>query len=145
MFPPLPWSGDLLVDGGLVNNIPADVMRAMVIGGTVIAVDVAPAGNLLAPETDSLHISGWTHARHRWGAGSPALDLTLMDVLGRIIRLGGVSRAQQIRADADCYLLPPLSGFKGMDFKHGREIAEVSYRYSLETFGAWMQDHTCPW
>ena len=145
MFPPLPWAGDLLVDGGLVNNIPADIMRATVCGGTVIAVDVAPAGDVIAPEVDSLHVSGWKHARQRWGSTRPSLDLTLMDVLGRIIRLGGVSRAQQIRADADCYLLPPLEGFKGFDFKQGRKIAEVSYHYSLETLGAWMQDHACPW
>jgi predicted acylesterase/phospholipase RssA/CRP-like cAMP-binding protein len=145
MFPPLPWDGDLLVDGGLVNNIPADVMRATVRGGTVVAVDVAPAGDVIAPRADSLHISGWSHAKQRWGPGQRDLDMTLMDVLGRIIHLGGVARAQQIRADADCYLMPPLSGFKSLDFKQGRKIAETSYQYSLEMLGAWMQDLACPW
>jgi predicted acylesterase/phospholipase RssA/CRP-like cAMP-binding protein len=145
MFPPLPWRGDLLVDGGLVNNVPADVMRATVRGGTVFAVDVSPDEDLAAPAEEPLHVSGWSHARRRWGSGDSQAELTLVDVLGRIIRLGGVSRAQQIRTDADCYLLPPLSGYKSLDFKRGRSIAEVSYRYSLEALGTWMQDNPYTW
>jgi hypothetical protein len=68
-----------------------------------------------------------------------------MEVLGRAIRLGGVSRAQAIQADADCYLVPPLAKFKALDFSRGRAIAETSYVYALETLGRWLEDRGRPW
>jgi predicted acylesterase/phospholipase RssA/CRP-like cAMP-binding protein len=146
MFPPLPWNGDLLVDGGLVNNVPADVMRSLTPGGTVFAVDVAPSEDFSRPVEEHLAISGWKQARRRWGSRSgPRPELTLMEVLGRAIRLGGVSRAQAIQADADCYLVPPLARFKALDFSRGRAMAETSYAYALEALGRWLEDRGRPW
>ncbi|HEC63336.1 MAG TPA: patatin-like phospholipase family protein [Candidatus Acetothermia bacterium] len=45
VFHPLPWQGRWLIDGGVVNNLPADV--ALALGArVVVAVDVAaPLGN----------------------------------------------------------------------------------------------------
>jgi predicted acylesterase/phospholipase RssA/CRP-like cAMP-binding protein len=146
IFPPLPWNDDLLVDGGLVNNIPADVMRSLTPGGTVFAVDVAPSEDIHRPTEENLSISGWKQARKRWGSRfSLRPELTLMEVLGRAIRLGGVSRAQVIQADADCYLAPPLAEFKAWDFDQGRAIAEASYVYALETLGRWLEERGRPW
>ncbi|MEJ2604825.1 MAG: cyclic nucleotide-binding domain-containing protein, partial [Gammaproteobacteria bacterium] len=42
VLPPVPHEGDLLVDGGVLNNLPIDVMRRVNPTGTVIAIDVAP-------------------------------------------------------------------------------------------------------
>ena len=42
--PPLFWGGKILVDGGVLNNLPGDIMRDR-FGGIVIAVDVARAGH----------------------------------------------------------------------------------------------------
>ena len=39
IFPPVYDGGDLLVDGGAVNNVPADIMRDRVGSGCVIAVE----------------------------------------------------------------------------------------------------------
>ncbi|MCD5408620.1 patatin-like phospholipase family protein [Candidatus Bipolaricaulota bacterium] len=40
VFHPIPWNGRWLIDGGVVNNLPADVVQAMG-AGVVVAVDVA--------------------------------------------------------------------------------------------------------
>jgi hypothetical protein len=42
IFPPVYYDGDLLVDGGALDNVPTEQMRARVGGGTVIAVDISP-------------------------------------------------------------------------------------------------------
>lgn len=42
LFPPVEHDGDLLVDGGILNNLPVDLMAGDASIGTVIAVDVAP-------------------------------------------------------------------------------------------------------
>jgi predicted acylesterase/phospholipase RssA/CRP-like cAMP-binding protein len=147
MFPPLPWGDDLLVDGGLVNNIPADVMRGFVPGGTVFAVDVSPSEEVAAGVGESLAVSGWGRARSRWTAKKKTLEpeMSLIDVLGRIIRFGGVNRAQGTRAEADCYLVPPLRDFKALDFARGREIADAAYHAAIEDVGAWIAEHGRPW
>jgi NTE family protein/lysophospholipid hydrolase len=146
MFPPLHWKGDLLVDGGLVNNVPADVVRSLTQGGTVFAVDVSPSADISLPSEENLFTSGWKQVGLRWGARSVALPkLTLMDVLGRAIRLGGVTRARVIQSDVDCYLVPPLTDFGAMDFKRGREMAETSYTYAMNALGSWLQQHGRPW
>jgi NTE family protein/lysophospholipid hydrolase len=41
VVPPVVHHGDLLVDGGVLNNLPADILRERC-RGSVIAVDVAP-------------------------------------------------------------------------------------------------------
>jgi NTE family protein/lysophospholipid hydrolase len=146
MFPPLSWNGDLLVDGGLVNNIPADVMRTMTPGGTVFAVDVSPSESIFPPAEESLATSGWRQIRRRWGSRAQARpEITLMEVLGRAIRLGGVSRAQRIHADTDCYLTPPLEQFKALDFSRGPAIEEKAFAYALHALGAWLQERGRPW
>ena len=47
VFPPVESDGRVLVDGGALDNVPADVVRDMG-AGVVIAVDVgiAPAGTV---------------------------------------------------------------------------------------------------
>ena len=41
VLPPVPFDGDLLVDGGVLNNLPCDVMRASGMADRVIAVDLS--------------------------------------------------------------------------------------------------------
>ena len=42
VLPPVPLDGDLLVDGGVVDNVPVAEMRRRNPTGRIIAVDVAP-------------------------------------------------------------------------------------------------------
>ena len=41
VYPPILWDGDLLVDGGIIDNVPVDIMRGYESCGTVIASDVS--------------------------------------------------------------------------------------------------------
>ncbi len=45
VLPPAIQTGDLLVDGGIVNNQPGDIMKASC-GGPVIVVNVSPKKEL---------------------------------------------------------------------------------------------------
>ncbi|MGB7489204.1 MAG: patatin-like phospholipase family protein, partial [Thermoanaerobaculia bacterium] len=42
VLPPVPEGDELLVDGGVLNNLPIDAMREINPSGPVIAVDVLP-------------------------------------------------------------------------------------------------------
>jgi predicted acylesterase/phospholipase RssA len=58
VFPPLGWGEEVLMDGGLVNNVPCDVMRREVGTGTVIAVDVSPERDFSVAKQFDMHLSG---------------------------------------------------------------------------------------
>ncbi len=164
MFPPLGWDGDVLVDGGLVNNIPADVMRASVGTGLVFAVDVSPESEFLGPDSApassamsptasgsarpqfGMHLSGWGIARHNLNPFRRAPGkTTLAGILMRLIRLGGVSHKQQIRASADLYLTLPLDSFSIKDFHRGEELARIGYDHALRELQSWIDRHGRPW
>ena len=50
LLPPVRHGEDLLLDGGLLNNLPVDVMRERLDGGTVIAVDLGVEVEMRVPE-----------------------------------------------------------------------------------------------
>ncbi len=58
VLPPVPFEGDLLVDGGVLNNLPVQVMRTDSTIGTVIAVDVAPQRGPRARTDFGHYVSG---------------------------------------------------------------------------------------
>jgi NTE family protein/lysophospholipid hydrolase len=150
MFPPLEWDGDVLVDGGLVNNIPADVMRGLVGAGTVFAADVSPQrdfteGLEFGPDY-SLAVSGWKVARRNFNPlrRGPKLG-TLADVLMRLIRLGGVAHDSQIKASADLYLNIPLETFTIRDFHRGEEMSKAGYTCARQQLELWIAQNGRPW
>ncbi len=59
VLPPVPLDGQLLVDGGILDNVPVDEMRRRNPTGRVIAIDVAPAEGPVADEDYGLSMSGF--------------------------------------------------------------------------------------
>ena len=146
MFPPLGWDGDVLVDGGLVNNIPADIMRQKVGAGTVFAVDVSPKTEFTLGQEYGLRVSGWQVAARNFNPFSSKKKMgTLADVLMRLIRLGGVAHDKQIQASADLYLTLPLDHFTVRDFHRGEEMSQVSYRHAKQELESWIEKNGRPW
>jgi lysophospholipid hydrolase len=147
IFPPLGWNGEALVDGGVVNNVPCDVMRRLVATGTVVGADVSrrtwdfPVG-----EQFDMHLSGWRVARRRANPFSrKTKPATLMGIINRLVRLGGVAQEEQIRAAADLYLEPPLDGYTYRDFKCGEEMSQIAYDYTLTEMQRWIERNGRPW
>jgi NTE family protein/lysophospholipid hydrolase len=145
MFPPIAWDGDVLVDGGLVNNIPADVMRQSVGNGIVIAADVSPEKEFLGGQEFGTHVSGWRVVYNNLNPFRKRRMGTMADVLMRLIRLGGVSHTQQIRSSADLYLSVPLQQFTFRDFSRGEDLAQAGYDCAMASFESWMAEHGRLW
>jgi lysophospholipid hydrolase len=144
IFPPLPWEGELLVDGGLVNMVPIDVMRDFTEGGIVIGVDVSP-GATFEHIDYGFSVSGWKQLVNKLNPFRPRSEsLSFVEVLMRTVELG---RAHSDRAHdlADAWLTPPLEGFAARDFSHGDAMAEIGYRYAIDYFSEWLARHGRPW
>jgi predicted acylesterase/phospholipase RssA len=107
--PPLQRDGGLLVDGGVLNNLPVDLM-AEADEGPIVAVDVI--------------------RRMPDGGSAPPLP-TITETLSRATVLGSVERAERNRALATLLITPevqdiPLRDFHSLDraIEAGRRAAE---------------------
>jgi predicted acylesterase/phospholipase RssA len=124
---PIVENGDLLVDGGVLDNLPGDVMRS-ISGGPIIVVDVTPGQDLKA--TCETAPSPWQILRDRFlsrpGPGMPGI----VDILMRATTLNSVRVAGEVKRDADLYLHPPVEEFGMLQFDAIDRIAEIGYAYT---------------
>ena len=144
LFPPVTWDNELLVDGGLVNLVPSDVMREFVGQGTVVSVDVS-APVEYGKVDFGLSFTGWEGLRQRLGLFTRVKRIPgLLDLLMRTLEFGRTPAAR-LRYLADAYLTLPLGKFRYRDFHHGPEIGEIGYRFAIEYFEKWLSSHGRPW
>jgi NTE family protein len=95
----------MLVDGGVLNNLPVDVMAATG-EGPVIAVDVTTRFERSPSPPVS---SNGRHARHGRNGDEPRLP-GFTEALTRSLLLGSVGPAEAARAQADLVIAPPNDG-----------------------------------
>ena len=126
----------LLVDGGLLNNVPADVMRELGCG-TVVAVEVSPESD--AAFTAERVPSPWEVLRSRFTPGAlPVRFPSLFEVALRASMLTSVHRAKLTMEEADLCLHPPIDRFGLLDFDRLDAIVETGYAYTREMLQSWQ-------
>ncbi len=125
---PVLEDGQLLVDGGVLDNLPGGVMRSWS-GGPVIVVDVSPAVDLRA--NCERVPSPWQLIRSRFASrGRPAMP-GIVDILMRATTLTSARIASSVRGDADLYLHPPVEAYGLLEFEAIERIAEDGYAYAM--------------
>ena len=142
VLPPVPEGGDLLADGGVLNNLPIDVMRKMNPGGPVIAVDVLPPQGPRAKVDFGLGVSGWQLALNRilpWRKSLPVPTLT--GTIMRSMFVGSDSvRAEMLRDGlADLYLNIKASGVGFLQFDQVEKAAGIGYDVAKEPLREWLE------
>jgi NTE family protein/lysophospholipid hydrolase len=137
-FPPFPHNGDLLVDGGVLNNLPVDIARQLS-AGTVIAVDVTAPDDLTTRVGAFDSMSGWRLLAERLNPFSSAPRLpNIAQILSRTATLASVYHRESSRHLADLYLQPPVEQIGMLEWKALNNIAELGYRYAAEQIAAWQ-------
>ncbi len=146
VFPPVVYDGELHVDGGVLNNVPVDIMKPFCNGGTVIGVDVSPPHelNLIADYGDG--VSGWQAFKNRFSpfVKSKTYVPSILLIVMRTVEFGGISFKKHASEAADIYLRPPLLRFKRTDFHSAAEIAEVGYQHAREQIETWLSSRRKP-
>lgn len=138
VMPPVPFGQDLLVDGGVLNNLPIDVARKLTPHGHVIAVDVAPVRGPGAHGDFGLSVSGWEALRSSIASNGkryPKMAAVLMRSM-----ISASMRERDIQTDAglaDCYLDLDMRGVAILDFDDPSGVAERGYEAALPTLEAW--------
>jgi predicted acylesterase/phospholipase RssA len=120
----------LLVDGGLLNNLPVEAMRER-LAGSVVAADVSVAVDLKVDE-------GLT-AESSWSAASQMLRKigkrprlpTIMNLLMRSVEVSSVRDSRIAGSPAEIYLDLPVSEYAMTDFEKIDRIVETGYEYTV--------------
>lgn len=141
IFVPVLEDGRVLVDGGVLDNLPGDVMQER-FGGPLIAVSTSPPDDLTF-RCDELP-SPWKVLWQRLMplAKAPKLP-SILDILMRTIVVGSVPRAEQVRQTADLFLEPPIEKYGMLQFDAMEEIADVGYQYARRKLADWKTTPAC--
>ncbi|HWM92037.1 MAG TPA: patatin-like phospholipase family protein [Thermoanaerobaculia bacterium] len=123
-------NGDLLVDGGVLNNLPIDVMRRLG-SGPIIAVDVSAKVDLQAdpsfrhaPGPLELLLSRWRRAAKPFP--------NILQLIFRSAVLASDIYARQEKGEVDLFLDLPVEGYDMFDVKPLDKLVELGYRHTLE-------------
>ena len=130
LLPPMPWKGDLLVDGGLLNNLPTGAMKER-LGGSVIAADVSIAVDLQVDDGLTTETS-WSAVSQivRKFTKRPRLP-TIMNLLMRSAEVSSVRDSRIAGHPAEIYLDLPVSEYAMTDFEKIDRIVETGYEYTM--------------
>jgi predicted acylesterase/phospholipase RssA/CRP-like cAMP-binding protein len=136
ILPPSIENGHLLVDGGVLNNLPIDIMRER-IQGPVIAVDLTVE---TLHGTDHSKIPGnIEYLRNRLKPGRQAEEApTLSRVIMQITTMASRKEVQSARKLANLYLTPPVGRFDFLAWGKMREIADAGYCDALPRIKSWL-------
>ncbi len=132
VFPPIPYKGHLLVDGGLSMNLPVSVGRELCGGqARVIAVNVSTPSHKQDDLTSFLTI------------GEQVINISMQNNMNQQTALLG---------PGDVLIVPALDGYTSADFEKVRDLVKVGeeavaaheadlqhLRVSEEEYAAWKQ------
>lgn len=124
LLPPVVFDGHLHVDGGIMNNLPIDVMAQMG-RGPVVGVDVAGDENMSAPEGDYSE-SGLFELLRRLKSGTPGI----VHILLRTGTVGNAFHRRAAQAQADLLIEPPLEGISLRDWHMFDRAVDEGYAFA---------------
>lgn len=142
-LPPICDNGSMLMDGGYLNNVPADAMRKLG-AQVIIAVDVGGSYST-APVTYGDALSGWWVLLNRFNPfGKDYGQIPpLAEIQSRLAYASSVSKLEDIiKIEGIHYLMPEVQKYGLMEFTKFAEIEEIGYSFMKEKIKKWEDDGT---
>ncbi|MDH3682012.1 MAG: patatin-like phospholipase domain-containing protein [Acidimicrobiia bacterium] len=132
VFPPLVEGDAVLVDGGVVDNLPVSLARELYPGATIISSDVGRRAETMTVDLppDGV-VSGWRSLWHR--IGRRRQTPTMVKLLYRLTALGG---GADTLVEGDIHISHELAGIGVFDFGRGRPAIDAGYQRTLSVLSA---------
>jgi NTE family protein/lysophospholipid hydrolase len=145
IFPPvIDESGHLHVDGGLMNNLPVDIMRRSVSSGKIVAVKFShDAATVYTPQ--NVVVSGWrlffdSLLKTR---KNKIISPHIVDVMVSSMTLSSSLHSEQMIKEADYCISINLDNMGMLQLKNIKELIDFSYDYfvkKIEEINFFSQD-----
>ena len=129
--------GELLVDGGVLNNLPGDVVRRLW-GGRVITVDVgAETEKRFTSDRNELPSAGAILKSSLNPFAEKVKVPGIVEILLRSSLLGSAQNTAAAEAEADLFLRPPVGEFGMFEVKAIDRLVEIGYQHARERLENW--------
>jgi predicted acylesterase/phospholipase RssA len=139
VLPAVVLDGHLLVDGGILNNQPGDLMKEAC-GGPVIVVSVSPRREVLVDHAFTEMPSPWRVLRSRLNPFEKAIRVPgIAATMMRALMVASNRKSREVESAAEFYMRPPIDRFRLENFDRLEEIAEVGYQYAREEIRKWKE------
>jgi lysophospholipid hydrolase len=140
-LPPMSEGNALLVDGGYMNVLPADIMSESG-AKKVIAVDVAHE-KVMDWYEYGCELSGWWLI---WNSWNPFVKTVRVPSMGDINeRLSWISaerfKKHVVENKIDLFLRPPVDDYGTLEFNKYDEIVQIGYDYAKPLVEQWAREH----
>jgi lysophospholipid hydrolase len=140
-LPPVSENGSLLVDGGYLNALPADVMRYKMGARTVISVDVSQESEREYYEYGT-HLSGWWLLWNSWNPFAETVKVPSMgDISDMLIWVSSEQHRKNVKLASDLHLTPPIQNYGTLEYDKFEEIVEKSYHYAKPIIDDWVKQN----
>lgn len=144
ILPPVLLDGHVLIDGGILNNQPGDLLQQNC-GGPVIVSSVSPRKELTVNELYSEMPSGWKVLRSRLNPFEKTINVPgIMATMMRTLMVASNRKSREVEIAAEFYLRPPIDHFRPDDYRKIQEIVEVGYQYTREEIRGWKAANQFP-
>ena len=139
IYPPVYDDGRILVDGGIVNNLPVDVMRNYFEGfGKIIAVNISEMSEPLVKYNYPLELSWQWLLRYKMFSRRAEFELpSITGTLMKGMMLSSRKRATINQEMSDLCISPVLSGFGFLDSSKKESLIEIGYAAAQTSLQNW--------
>ena len=129
---------ELLVDGGVLNNLPVDVMQDLW-DCCIIAVNASGGADDFSVRREEIP-SPWEllHSFVRPSSGSIRFP-NLFDIISRTTTVSSVHKTNFAKTAAALFLRPPVAGIGLLDFASIDRIVAVGYEYAKQKVTTWKE------
>jgi predicted acylesterase/phospholipase RssA/CRP-like cAMP-binding protein len=146
VFTPILEDGDLLVDGGVMNNFPVDLARARFGDGPLIASNAYGRERERGDYAFDDEVSGWRVLAERLRPRSwrRIKAPTILTTLTQATSLNSHYLMESIGRGADLLVRYPTDGVRSLEFERVEELLQVGWTQGRAALTAWRPEAAEP-
>ncbi len=141
VLPPIRDGGELLVDGGVLNNLPINIMRELNPSGVVIAIDLQTPRGMEPMGNYGISLSGWQQLLNRilpWRRATRAPGLAAVIMQSMIVGSNQAREQMLQQGLADLYLNIHVRGVGMLELDAVEKAAKIGYDCAIEPIRKWL-------
>lgn len=128
IYPPVSDEERLLIDGGILNNIPVDIMQQFSPSSKVIASNITSSGNSVRMAPLPQYLSGWSLLFNKILRKEAMVPMNMVELVLRLLTITSDKNTQKMLAISDYYVDLKMEKYNMLDFKKYQEIANEGYQ-----------------
>ncbi|WP_115709634.1 cyclic nucleotide-binding and patatin-like phospholipase domain-containing protein [Legionella sainthelensi] len=132
IYPPVAFNDKLLIDGGVLNNIPIDVMRRYSNSSKIIASNIS-SKHSFQPTPLPYSLSGWKLLYNKF-LGRKTLPISLGELVLQLLTISSQQNTDRVMSMADYGISLKVEQFGILDFKKYKEITDAGYQQAKTQF-----------